>query len=102
MTRREEEMSGPKLDANGRERVTRIYEECCENPEDFAYEYVAMEQELAAVTVERDALRQDAERYRWLRVRLLPAEIERAGIYSAIGAEQEIDAAVDAARKEKK
>jgi len=38
----------PKLDFEERQRTQQVYEECCENPEDFAYNYVALQGELAA------------------------------------------------------
>lgn len=45
----------PKLDLQQRRRAQQVYEECCENPEDFAYNYVAMESELAAARAQLDA-----------------------------------------------
>ena len=38
----------PKLDFEERQRTQQVYEECCENPEDFAYNFVALQGELAA------------------------------------------------------
>ena len=73
----------PKLDLEERQRAQQVYEECCENPEDFAYNFVALQRELAQVqaswsaTIEAAAqndallsrriaeLEPDAERYRW-------------------------------------
>ena len=39
----------PKLDLEERQRAQQVYEECCENPEDFAYNFVALQRELAQV-----------------------------------------------------
>lgn len=59
-----------------------------------------LEQQLAAVTAERDALRRDAERYQFLKAKNVAAVIATAWGLSAkaceYGADQ-VDAAVDAA-----
>ena len=57
----------PKLDFEERQRTQQVYEECCENPEDFAYKFVALQGELADAQELIAELTPDAERYRWLR-----------------------------------
>ena len=47
----------PKLDFEERHQAQQVYEECCENPEDFAYNYVALQGELAAAQTEIVRLR---------------------------------------------
>ena len=47
----------PKLDFEERHQAQQVYEECCENPEDFAYNYVALQSELAAAQTEIVRLR---------------------------------------------
>lgn len=51
---------------------------------------------LSAVTAERDRLREDAERYRWLRGRLPGSAYRIAGVIYSEGGDG-VDAAVDAA-----
>jgi len=47
----------PKLDFEERQKTQQVYEECCENPEDFAYNFVALQRELAAAQTEIVRLR---------------------------------------------
>lgn len=54
---------------------------------------------LRAMDAELDALREDAERYRWLRSRLPGAAYRIAGVIYSEGGEG-VDAAIDAKRKE--
>ena len=61
----------PKLDFEERQRAQQVYEECCENPEDFAYNFVALQGELAAAQEKIAELERcykiwqaDSERYR--------------------------------------
>ncbi len=56
-----------------------------------------MREQLAAVTAERDAMRRDAERYRWLRADCIRAT-EIIGHYNAAEPKW-TDAAIDAAMK---
>ena len=51
----------PKLDLEERQRAQQVYEECCENPEDFAYKYVALQSELAAAHEQLRNIRNECE-----------------------------------------
>jgi hypothetical protein len=62
-----------------------------------------LERELAAAKAERDALRADAERYRWLRVRHPGHRLEVrywTGTWWEVVEQANLDAAIDAARKD--
>ena len=51
----------PKLDFEERQKTQQVYEECCENPEDFAYNFVALQSELAAAQEKIAELRQNLQ-----------------------------------------
>jgi len=73
--------------------VNKLYKESC----DASYDYAAMR-------AENEALRQDAERYRWLRARkdLRMSWYASGGVFDPVGTmgnmDSLIDAAIDAAK----
>ena len=101
----------PKLDFEERQRAQQVYEECCENPEDFAYNFVALQGELAVAQQRIAELEPDAERYQYSREHINYGPSDDGMCWATwdwcVGvsslAPASLDAAIDAARaKEKK
>jgi len=98
----------PKLDFEERQRAQQVYEECCENPEDFAYNFVALQGELAAAQkriAELERLAHDLAGAAWRLDRLQCLRTEHLPDDEEAEADHIIDVlriAVEAARKEQK
>ena len=106
----------PKLDFEERQRTQQVYEECCENPEDFAYNFVALQGELAAAQeriAQLESTLIDVQKYGQTRIAELEGllrEVLRQGCeyhskkYALIQMDntliQDIADAIDTARKE--